>query len=149
MTTLPSAPWKEVAVDFPGPFPSGDYIMVVEDKFNRFPEVELLTSTSARAVVPKLDTIFSRQGVPDILKSDNGPPFNGHEFKNFADYIGFKHRRITPLWPKAIGEAEHLVQTLKKNIRIARIEGKSWKQELYKFLRQYHATPHSTTRFTS
>ena len=83
--------------------------MEVEDEFNRFPEVELLTSTSPKAVVPKLDTIFSRQGVPDILKSDNGLPFNEHAFKNFADYLGFKHRRITPLWPKAIGEAEHLV----------------------------------------
>ena len=134
MTTLSSAPWKEVAVDFAGPFPSGDYIMVVVDEFSRFPEVELLTSTSAaKAVVPKLDVIFSRQGVPDILKSDNGPPFNGHDFKNFAGYLGFKHRKITPLWPKANGEAERLVQTLKKNIRIAHIEGKNWKQELYKF----------------
>ena len=78
MTTLSSAPWKEVAVDFAGPFPSGDYIMVVVDEFSRFPEVELLTSTSAaKAVVPKLDVIFSRQGVPDILKSDNGPPSMG------------------------------------------------------------------------
>ena len=97
MITLPSAPWKEVAVDFAGPFPSGDYIVVVVDEFSPFPEVQLLTSTSAKAVVPKLDAIFSRQGVPDILKSGNGPPFNGHEFKNFADYVGFKHRKITPL----------------------------------------------------
>ena len=147
MTTLPSAPWKEVAVDFAGPFPSGDYIMVVVDEFSRFPEVELLISTSAKAVVSKLDTIFSRQGVPDILKSDNRPPFNGHEFKNFADYLGFKHRKITPLWAKANGEAERLVQTLEKNIRIAHIEGKNWKQELYKFLRQYSTTPHSTHMF--
>ena len=97
MITLPTAPWKEVAVDFAGPFPSRDYIVVVVDEFSRFPEVELLTSTSAKAVVPKLDAIFSRQGVPDILRSDNGPPFNGHEFKTFADYVGFKHRKITPL----------------------------------------------------
>ena len=131
MITLPSAPWKEIAVDFAGPFPSGDYIVVVVDEFSPFPEVELLTSTSAKAVVSKLDAIFSRQGVPDILKSGNGPPFNGHEFKNFADYVGFKHRKITPLWPKANGEAERLVQTFEKNIRIAHIEGKNWKQELY------------------
>ena len=45
---------------------------------------------------------------------DPPPPLNGHEFINFANYLGFKHRRITPLWPKAIGEAEHLVQTLEK-----------------------------------
>ena len=119
--------------------------MVVVDEFSRFPRVELLTSTSAKAVVPKLDAIFSRQGAPDILKSDNGPPFNGREFKNFADYLEYKHRKITPLWLKANGEAERLVQTLEKNIRIANIEGKIWKQELYKFLRQYGGTPHSTT----
>ena len=81
MTTLPSAPWKEVAVDFARPFPSGDYIMVVVDEFSRFPEVELLTSTSAKAVVPKLDAIFSRNGIPDILQSDNGPPSMGMSSK--------------------------------------------------------------------
>ena len=126
--------------------PTHDYIMVVTDEFSRFPEVEILTSTSARAVIPKLDAIFARQGIPDILKSDNGPPFNGHEFKNFSDYLGFKHRRITPYWPRANGEAERLVQTLEKSIRIAHLEGKNWKQELYKFSRQYRATPHSTTK---
>ena len=31
--SLPSAPWKKVAVGFAGPFPSGDYIMVVTDEF--------------------------------------------------------------------------------------------------------------------
>jgi len=131
MTKLPNEPWKEVAIDFAGPFPSGDYIMVVIDEFSPFPEVELLTSTSAKAVIPKLDAIFARQGVSDILKSGNGPPFNGHEFENFANHLGFKHRRITPFWPKANGEAEHLVKTLEKNIRIAHIEKKNWKQELF------------------
>ena len=55
--------------------------MVVVDEFSRFPRVELLTSTSAKAVVPKLDAVFSRQGVPDILKSDNGPPLMGMSSK--------------------------------------------------------------------
>lgn len=93
------------------------------------------------AAFPKLDAIFARQGIPDVLKSDNGPPFNGHEFKNVSEYLGFKHRRITPYWPRANGEAERLVQTLQKSIKIAHLEGKNWKQELYKFLRQYRATP--------
>ena len=106
MTKLRSAHWKEVAVDFAGPFPSGDYIMVVIDEYSRFPEVELLASTSAKAFISKLDAIFARQGVPDILKSDNGLPFNGHEFEDFPNYLGFKHRRITPYWPRANGEAE-------------------------------------------
>ena len=117
--------------------------MVVVDEFSRFPQVELLTSTSAKAVVPKLDAVFSRQGVPDILKSDNGPPLMGMSSKT-ADCLGFKHRKIIPLWPKENGEAEHVVQTLEKNIRIAHIEGKNWKL-CNNDLRQYRATPHSTT----
>ena len=88
------------------------YIMVVTDEFSRFLEVQILTSTSTRAVIPKLHAIFARQGIPDVLKSDNGPPFNSHEFKSFADYLGFKHRRITLYWPRANGETERLVQTL-------------------------------------
>jgi len=42
MTPLPSAPGKEVAVDFAGLFPPGDYIMVATDEFSCFPEVEIL-----------------------------------------------------------------------------------------------------------
>ena len=145
MTPLPSAPWTKVAVDSARQFPSGDYIVVVTDEFSRFPEVEILTSTSAKVVIPKLDAIFERRGIPGVLKSDNGPPFNGHEFKHSSEYLGFKNRRITTYWPRANEEAERLVQTLQNSIRIAHLEGKNWKQELYEFLRQYRATPHSTT----
>ena len=75
MTKLPSAPWEEVAIDFAEPFPRGDYIMVVIDEFSCFPEVELLTSTSAKAVLPKLDATFARRGVPDILNNNNNNLF--------------------------------------------------------------------------
>ena len=88
--------------------------MVVIDDYSCFPEVKLLISTSTKAVIPKLVAIFVRQGVPDILKSDNGPPFNGHEFEDFPNYVGFKHGRITPFWPRAKGEVERVVQTLEK-----------------------------------
>ena len=73
------------------------------------------------------------------------PPFNGMEFKNFAEHLGFHYRKITPLWPRANGEAERVMKTLGKCVRAATVEHKNWKQELYKFLRQYRATPHSTT----
>ena len=145
MTPLPTAPWKELAMDFLGPLPSGDYLMVVIDEYSRFPEVEIVTSTSARSTIPKLDAIFARQGIPEVLRSDNRPCFNGVELKNFAEHLGFQHRKITPLWPRANGEAERFMMTLEKCVRTATIEHKNWKQELNKFIRQYRATPHSTT----
>lgn len=148
MTKLPSAPWEEVAIDLTGPFPSGEYILVVVDEHSRFPETDTVTSTSSRAIIPKLDAIFARQGVPRVVKSDNGPPFSGREFKDFATHLGFIHRRVTPLWPEANGEVERFMSTLNKNIRASSVERRNWKQELYKFLRHYRATPHSSTHIS-
>ena len=34
---------------------------------------------------------FARQGISVVLKSDSGPSFNGIEFKNFAEHLGFRH----------------------------------------------------------
>ena len=43
------------------------------------------------------------------------------------------------------GQAENFMKLLNKAIKTATVEGKSWRQELYKFLRNYRATPHVTT----
>lgn len=147
MTKLPQSAWKEISVDFFGPLsiPSAEYLLVLTDEYSRFPEVEIVTSTSAKATIPRMDSVFSRQGVPETVKSDNGPPFTSEEFSKFADYLGFKHRKITPLYPQANGEAERFMQSLGKVVRCAYVEGRNWRQELQKFLRQYRATPHSTT----
>ena len=126
-------------------FPSGDYLLVVIDDYSRFPEVEIVRSTSVRAIIPHLDTIFARKGIPEEAKSGNGPLFNAEDFKKWMKLIGCHHQKITPLWPRANGEAEHFMRTIEKAIRAAVIEKGSWKQELYKFLRHYRATPHGTT----
>ena len=141
---LPQSPWTEVSMDFCGPLSSNDYLMVVIDDYSRYPEVEITQSTAARSVIPLLDKIFSRFGIPEIVRTDNGPPFSSQEFRDFASNMGFKHRRITPLYPQANGEAERFMQPLMKAVKCATVEGRSWKQAMYTFLRNYRSTPHST-----
>ena len=121
MTTLPTHPWLEVSVDLYGPLPSADYIFAVMDDYRRFPEVEIVKSTSATTVILRLDRIFSSMGIPDIVKSDNGPPFNSTDFKK---YLGFKHKKVTPYWPEANGEIENVMKPLGKACAAAQIEGK-------------------------
>ncbi len=145
MTVLPLEPWEKLSMDFCGPFPSGEYLLVVVDDHSRFPEVDIIGTTSGKATIRKLDKLFSSYGVPKEVKTDNGPPFNGFEFKSYAETMGFKHRKITPLWPEANGEAERFMRTLKKAIHAAVADGKNWKDELWKFLRVYRATPHQST----
>jgi hypothetical protein len=44
------------------------------------------------------------------LKTDNGPPFQGSEFKNFANNLSINHRKITPPWPRANGWSQKVYE---------------------------------------
>ena len=116
------------------------------DEHNRLPVVEILRSTSSEVVIPKLDSIFAMFGIPAVLKSDNGPPFNGNQMSQYASHMGFKHRKITPYWPQANAEAERFMRNLGKVVTTATVSGSPWKQQLYKFLLVYRATPHTSTK---
>lgn len=110
--------------------------------------VEIIKSDSSSTVIPVLDKVLSTFGIPQVIKTDNGPPFNSYAFRQYAENMGFKHRRVTPLWPRANAQAESFNKPMTKAIKTAQIEGKNWKQELYNFLRQYRATPHSSTGYS-
>ena len=69
-TEMPERPWDTLHMDFYGPLPSGEYLLVVIDRYSRFPEVELLRSIEASSVIPKLDRIFAIHGIPGIIKTD-------------------------------------------------------------------------------
>jgi len=143
MTTLPDGPFQDISIDFASV--DRETLLIVVDDYSRFPLVQPVTTTSAEATIPKLHEMFSMFGVPNTVKSDNGPPFNGAEFKKFAETQGFHHRKVTPYWPRANGEVERFVRTLKKNIHASKTEGKNWRKELQSFLGDYRDTPHTTT----
>ena len=92
IVSLPQVPWCEVSIDFAGPLPSNDMLLVAIDDYSRFSEVEITGSTSAKTVVQILASIFSRQGIPETVYTDNGPPFQGEKFSSFCKDPGFKHR---------------------------------------------------------
>ena len=139
MTRLPCSPWHQVSIDFCEV--AGLYVLVVIDDYSRFPNIEITHSTAAKAVIPKLDRTFVAYGVPEVVKTNNGRSFSGHEFAQFADYLGFVFRKVTPLWPEANGEVERFTRCFGKVLRTTT----NWKQQMYQFLRNYCATPHSTT----
>ena len=144
MSPLPLGPWCEVSMDF-AHLSNGKYLFVLVDEYSRFPIVEIVDSTSAKCVIPKLDSVLCYRGIPDVIKSDNGPPFNSDEMRKYAKSTGFKHRKITPLWPRANAETERFMKTVKKVINSSIAQGLSWKQEMNKFLLAYRATPHCST----
>ena len=95
---MADGPWQTIPADFYGPLPTGQCIIVLIDKYSRYPEAEIINSTSAKCLIPKVDAIFARHGVSYKLKSDNGPPFNSNEFKSYLAKLGVKHETSTPEW---------------------------------------------------
>ena len=144
MTELPDHPWQTVSIDF-YTLPSGEELMVVSDDYSRYPAVEIVAGTAFQQVEKKLQHIFAIFGVPETIKSDNGPPFNGNDFKEFSQQFGFKHRKVTPVWPEANGEVERFMKTIGKFMRTTKAEQKSWRKELEGFLTIYRTTPHIAT----
>lgn len=60
-----------------------------------------------------MKSIFARHGIPEALRSDNGPQYSADVFSQFADEYGFMHNPSSPKYPQSNGEAERAVQTIK------------------------------------
>jgi len=55
-------------------------------------------STAAGNAFPAPVRIFPTHGIPEVLKTNKGRPFQGQAFHEFATEKGFHQREITPLW---------------------------------------------------
>ncbi|XP_065067025.1 protein NYNRIN-like [Rhopilema esculentum] len=147
ITPTVDIPWHTIAIDLHGPITNTEqYPLVVTDLYSKFQEIEILNSTTAPAVIPKLDRIFATHGIPVKLKTDNGPPFNGNEFKRYTKALGMEWKPSTPLWLQGNSNVESLTKAIGKVLQTAKLEGKNWKQELQRFLLTYQTTLHDTTK---
>ena len=58
MSPLPPELWHTVHMDFCGPFPTGEYLFVITDAYSQFPEVDIVYSTSASAIIPEYSSLM-------------------------------------------------------------------------------------------
>jgi len=114
MTELPEGPWRKISVDFCGQLANGDLALVFHCQYSKYPVVEFVGSTSEKATIPVFRRVFDTDGVPEVVKSENGPPFNSHKFEECEREEEFKHRKVTPGWPEANGDVERCMQRIKR-----------------------------------
>ncbi|XP_061132648.1 uncharacterized protein K02A2.6-like [Syngnathus typhle] len=114
-TEFPSRPWCTVGVDL-FQFGKNQYLAVV-DYFSRFCEVAKLSCTTSDAVITHCKSIFARHGIPEVVRSDNGPQFASEEFRRFARMWGFSHVTSSPHFPQSNGEVERAIRTVKSLLK--------------------------------
>ncbi|KAJ1125865.1 hypothetical protein NDU88_004280 [Pleurodeles waltl] len=115
-------------------------MLVVIDDYSRYPELELVQSTSAATFTLKMEKLIASQGLFGEVRTDNRP-FNSREWADFLKSRNTKQHRIMPRRPQVNGEVECFVRTLTKVIRITTVESQNVESAIYTFLREYRVTP--------
>lgn len=147
MTMLPEEQWEKLAIDFNGPHATlgGKSIVVLVDYFSRFVIAKFVKSTDMASVEPVLGHVFELLGNPRSIRSDNGPPFNGAEWKRFCEDRGIKPETSTPLHPQQNGLVERYMQVVNKIITIAIEENVGCEQALEEAMAAHNAATQRTT----
>lgn len=141
---FPATPWQRLHADF-AQF-NGKYYIVVIDAHSKWLEAQQIRSTSAYDTITYLRQLFAHWGMPFQLVTDNGPPFQSSEFKEFCRNNLIKHTTSSPYRPQGNGAAENAVKMVKKALKRALHEGQDIHMGLSRFLMQYRNCEHATTR---
>ena len=142
---IPKRSWHTLALDIQGPYPTGDYLLVLIDYRSRYPVVCQLRNISEKHITKALQQTFMLFGYPKSIVTDNGTNFKSSAFQSYLQAHGISQRIVTPYWPSANGEVERFNRVLKKFNQIAHAEGHDWRVKLQEFLLFYRSTPHSIT----
>ena len=81
--------------------------------------------------------LFSEHGIPETLRSDNGPQFASHVFAEFAKEFNFDHNTGSPRNPRSNGQVEAAVKVVKGLLTRAKYSG----QDPSLALLAYRSTP--------
>ena len=92
----------------------GKVHVVCVDYFSFFIWERPLQDMQADTVILGLKTIFSKNGSPEILITDNGRSFISEDFKQFAMEWSFVHKTSLPQYPKGNAHAERAVGIIKE-----------------------------------
>ena len=117
-----SAVFDRLHIDLIGPLPcsqkKNQYILTAVDAFSRFarcvPIRDKKMQTVARAIV---NEVFCVYGVPNILYSDRGLEFTGHQFKAAVKELGVKQNFTTAFNPASNGLVERFNRSLVEILR--------------------------------
>ena len=109
---VPPGPWVKIGVDF---FQDhlGKKHLIVADYFSKFPYVFPVVSTHHFKTISHLWELFAAEGIPAIVLSDNRPPFNGDEFRQFSHDFDFIHTTLSPHFHQSNSFIKSMVKKVK------------------------------------
>ena len=116
---MPDPKWVDIAIDYMGPLPSGEYLLVVGDYYSRFMIVRVTKRITAQSTIDLLQPIFVNFDYPQTITLDNAQQFVGRELEEYWHTRKIFLNHTVPYWPQANGEVERQNRTLLKGMTIS------------------------------
>ena len=129
---IPDGPWQKLGMDF---FDlKGKCYILICDYFSKSPFM-FSCKTSWSSLKDCLIDLFSKEGFPKEIISDNDSPFNSEEFADYLSSHSVKHSTSSPHYPQSNGFIERHIQTVKNLLYKAMDAGTQSFQEVPSELR--------------
>ena len=87
--------------------------LIVADYFSKFPYMFSVASVHHFKTITHLRELFAAEGIPTVIMSDNRPPFNREEFRQFAHDLDFIHTTSSPHFHQSNGFIKVMVKKVK------------------------------------
>lgn len=110
---FPDRPWQKLGLDL---FYLKRWYLIITDYYSRFFEICPLKTMTEKEVIENCKSVFSRFGIPEIVRSDCGTQFSSG-FKKFAKDFDFIHITSSPKFSQSNGAAEAAVKIAKNIIK--------------------------------
>lgn len=124
--------------------PQDKYLFVLIDYYSNWITHTFVNTINTKSLTNFLSEVFSKEGIPSTIITDNDVQFASEEMKNFLADLSISHV-CTPLYcPKANGKVERANRLLKESIQLAAASGKHIENSVRDMLWAYHTTPSST-----
>ena len=136
-TLAPECPWQYLGADF-FTFVGFEYLVII-NYYTKMPFIRKIPPSqyNAAKTIALLKEMFSEHGIPETVRSDNGPQFASHQFAELTKEWNFDHITSSPRNPRSNGQAEVAVKVTKGLLTHAKYSG----QGPYLALLAYRSTP--------
>nr|XP_047142341.1 uncharacterized protein K02A2.6-like [Hydra vulgaris] len=135
-------PWCRVHMDHAHVQGIGLFLILV-DSFSGWPEVIKVNNREATTVKAVLQSVFSRNGVPEVLVSDNAAEFHDTTLHQWLKKVGCVPYKTPPYHPQSNGAAERIVETVKMGLRAYSPDKGLLCGYLSRMLLSYRTIPHA------
>jgi hypothetical protein len=150
---MPQAPFEKWGIDYVGPIKpaargsQARYIIVATDYLTKWAEAKAVRKADAKSTAKFLyENIITRFGCPLELVSDQGTHFINEVIGELLRTFLIIHRKSTPYYPRANGQAESTNKVLSSILtKICEVKRNDWEHKLHSALWAYRTAFKTTT----